>query len=586
MEYYVPEYLWVEAMKGSKVPLLFSILFLVIFTIPIFYLIYGSIVFEVGGIPTLTWETFVRVMTSPSTGYLLINTLIFAIGGATLATVLATLYAWIIVRTDVPGKRLLGLLPILPLTMPFLVKSFAWIYLFSPRIGLANIALSQWFGLGPVFNIYSMAGMIFAIGTGGLPLAYLTVEPAVKSLDPALEEASRIAGHGILKTLWKVTIPVLIPAILSAFLLLMIIGLENFDYPFMLGSTAGIDTLATEVYFAIFDMRQYGIASIISIVYLMLTITTVSIYIYVTRKTYKFVVVTGKAARESVHKLRRWKYLALAVCFFILFFAFLLPYATLVFMSFTTFFSAAGGVVRVSFTLENYVGQTGALNLPGFYGAITNSIVLGLTAGIIATVLAIFLSYAALKSKVRGARLVEFVSSIPLAFPGIVYGLALFWTFLLLPGVSHLIYGTIWPLVIALVFIRLPYCVRMISGSLIQIADELEESSRVSGASWGRTFVKIVLPLMRRGMTNSFVYTFINSLRELGAVVFLVTGQTVVLTTLLLNLYSQHAFALNTVAAASVFLSLFIMIALVLPTVLQYTLQYRQHRRKVKTPAP
>lgn len=532
---------------------------MVIFLVPIFYLVYGSMFFQIGG-ATLTLETFVNVMTSPKTGYLLINTLVFAAGGATLAVCLATTYAWIIVRTDVPGKRLLELLPILPLTMPFLVKAFAWIFLFSPHNGLVNLMLEQVFGVKSILNIYSMPGLIFAIGTGGLPLAYLTIEPAVKALNPALEEASRVAGNGILKTLRRITIPVLIPAILSAFLLLLIIGLGNFDYPFMLGNPAGIDTLATEVYFAIYEIQpaQYGVASIISIIYLVLALCTVSAYIYVTRKTFMFVVVTGKAARESVHSLRGWKYVALAVCFMILFFAFLLPYGTLVMMSLTSFLSAAGGHVQFSFTWDNYVA---ALKLPSFFLALRNSLALGLAAGAIGTGIASVLSYAALKSKVRGARFVEFISSIPLAFPGIVYGLALFWTFLLLPGVS-MMYGTIWPLVVALVFLYLPYCTRMVSASLIQIADELEESSRVSGAAWGRTFYKVVLPLMRRGLLNSFLYAFINSLRELGAVVLLVTAQSVVVTTLLLNLQSQHAFALNTVAAASVFLSIFIMIAL------------------------
>jgi iron(III) transport system permease protein len=249
-------------------------------------------------------------------------------------------------------------------------------------------------------------------------------------------------------------------------------------------------------------------------------------------------------------------------------------------MSVTPFYSAAGGVVQLTFTLDNF---TAALNLSGFWTALQNSIGLGLAAGLIGTLIASFLSYAALKSKVRGARFVDLISSIPLAFPGIVYGLALFWTFLLIPG-SGLIYGTIWPLVIALVFIRLPYCVRMISGSLIQIANELEESSRVAGASWGRTFYKIVLPLMRRGMVNSFVYTFINSLRELGAVVLLVTAQSVVVTTLLLNLYSQHALALHPIAAASVFLSIFIMIALALPTVVRHVSAFRRGRAEKLKP--
>jgi iron(III) transport system permease protein len=344
----------------------------------------------------------------------------------------------------------------------------------------------------------------------------------------------------------------------------------------MLGNPAHIDTLATEVYFSVYEIQppRYGTASIISVIYVIMTTLTVAAYLYVTRKTFKFVVVTGKAPRESVHNLRRWRKVALLVCLTILTLSYFLPYGTLVLMSFTNFFSAAGGSVQLTFTLKNYYD---VLNLPLIYTAIINSISLGLAAGILATLAAVFLSYSALKSKVRGARIIEFIASVPLAFPGIVYGLAFFWTFLLFPGLG-LIYGTIWPLIIALVFIRLPYCVRIISGSLIQIADELEEASRVSGASWVRTFYKVLLPLLRRGMINSFLYTFINALRELGAVVLLVTSQSIVLTALLLNLYTQHALALHTLAAAAVLLSTFIFIALALPNLIQYVSAFRKHR--------
>ena len=564
-------------MKGSQIPIILSFLFLIIFIIPIFYLVYGSAFFQLGG-PSLTWQTFRQIITSSQTGSLLVNTLVFAIGGGVFATVLATIYAWIIIRTDVPGKRVLELLPILPLTMPFLVKAFAWMYLFSPQTGIVNILFHQLTGIGTLFNIFTMPGLIFAIGTGGIPLAYLTIEPAVKSMNPALEEASRVSGNGVLKTLFRVTIPVLIPSILSAFLLLMIIGLTNFDYPYMLGRYAGIDTLATQVYYSISESQpaRYGDAAIYSVLFTIMSLVIVGIYIYVTRNAFKFVVVTGKAARETVHKLRGWKYVALGICFLIMFFSFLLPYGTLILMSLTPFLSAAGGIIQFSFTWSNYIN---ALALPLFYTSIVNSVVLGVVSALIGTVLAAFLSYAALKSKVKGARVVDVISSIPMAFPGIVYGLAMYWTFLLLPVVNFL-YGTIWPLIVALVFIRLPYSVRMVSGSLIQISDELEESSRVSGASWGRTFYKIVLPLMRRGMLNSFVYAFVNSLRELGAVVLLATGNSIVFMTLLLQLQSQHALAINLVAAASVFLSIFIMIALSIPSLIQYV----SSRRKARSP--
>ncbi|MEM2739111.1 MAG: ABC transporter permease subunit, partial [Candidatus Bathyarchaeia archaeon] len=263
----------------------------------------------------------VRILTSKRTVTLLSNTLTFAVGGATLATALATIYAWIVVRTDVPGKRVLQLLPILPLVMPFVVKAFSWSLLFSPDLGLVNVLSKQYFGFS-FFNIYSMEGLIFALGVGGIPLAYLAIKPAIEALNPALEEASRVCGNGILKTFLKVTIPILMPAILSAFMLLVIIGLENFDYPFMLGTKGGIkiETLATEIYFLIYGSipPRFGTAAIYSIIFLMITISTTLIYIYFTRKTHKFVVVTGKPGQKTLHMLGNWKYVALAICVIIM----------------------------------------------------------------------------------------------------------------------------------------------------------------------------------------------------------------------------------------------------------------------------
>ncbi len=138
----------------------------------------------------------------------------------------------------------------------------------------------------------------------------------------------------------------------------------------------------------------------------------------------------------------------------------------------------------------------------------SSAVFFSLIAGITATLVAAFLSYKNIKGAPKWRKATEYMSSLPLAFPGIVYGLALFWAFLFLPGVSQLLYGTRLPLILAMIFVRLPYCVRMISGNLIQISRELEETSRICGARWGQTMTKIVLPLLRRGLLNSFLYTF------------------------------------------------------------------------------
>jgi len=534
--------------RDINLPLLISLPFLIVLILPIFYLIFGSIFFSIGG-EIFTWETFIKYITSPKIHILLANTLIYGIGSAALGTILGMIYAWIIVRTDVPGKKILRHIPILGLTIPLLVKCFAWVALFSPKIGLVNLFFQQLFNTASLFNIYGLGGMIFANGVGGFSLAYLVIEPALNSLDPSLEEASRATGSGTIRTLFKVTVPILLPAVFSAFLLLMIMSIENFDYPFVLGYSVGVRTLATELYYLVLERSppNYGGAAIISTIFLIITVLIFSLYIWITRKAYRFVVVTGKAPRQTVNKLGKWKYVALAVCILILLFNFGLIFAATILLSLSSYISLPGGNITIKFTLNNFAE---AIQLPFFDTALINSITFALASAIIATLIASVIAYTTLKSRVGATRLLDYISNIPLAFPGIVYGLALFWTFLLIPG-GHIIYGTIWPLVICFTIIRLPQSIRIISGNLIEIGNELEEASHVCGASWVTTFRNITLPLLKWGLLNSFRYIFVNSLRELGSVIFLVTPESMVLMVLLLNYYANHALALNKIAAVA-----------------------------------
>jgi len=194
-----------------------------------------------------------------------------------------------------------------------------------------------------------------------------------------------------------------------------------------------------------------------------------------------------------------------------------------------------------------------AFQIPSLFQSLETSFLFGIIAATLATVVGALLAYSALKTKGRGGRFAEYISAIPLAFPGVVYGVALFWTFLLVPGLN-LIYGTIWPLVISLVFIRLPFSTRIVSGNLVQVSDELEEASQVAGAGFFRTFARVITPLIKNGLFNSLVYTFVDSLRELGGVIILATAQTTTFTVLLLHYYNTSTLfsSIDTVAAASV----------------------------------
>jgi len=517
--------------------------------IPVFALIVGISLF-----PTLGTTTYslVGYLTLPSTLSVLDSTLEFAIVAAAFTTIFATIYAWFIARTDVYGKRFLELLPVLGLSVPLLFKAFAWSYLLNPNAGIINVLFNHILGRGVLnFDIYSMAGLIFAQSFTNVPLAYLVILPAMKSMDTNLEEASRIAGRGILATFRDVTFPVVRPAVFSAFVLAIIGGVGTLEFPYLLGLPGHVHVLATEVLFWTQERvpPAYGTAAEVSVLYALVTLVAVTIYIWSTRRAFRFQVVSGRAGSRSVQKLGRMRYVALLICFGIVFFEFVLPFITLFLMSISNIYGSQLENLRFIFP-SAYVS---ALKIPGLFAALETSIEFAVIAGTVATIVGSLLSYASFKVKSRGARLAEYISALPLAFPGVVYGVALYWTFLLVPGL-HLIYGTVWPLAISLIFIRLPFSTRIVSGNMVQVSTDLEEASQVSGSGFVRTFTRILLPLTRAGLFNSFVYTFIDSLRELGGVILLVTAQSTTFTVLLLHFYNTSTLYsdINVVAAASV----------------------------------
>jgi iron(III) transport system permease protein len=454
------------------------------------------------------------------------------------------------------------------LSVPILFKAFSWTFMLNQNSGIINAVLKAFLGgSAPVLNINTMTGLIFVQSVTNVPIVFLITLAAMKSFDSSLEEASRISGRGILKTFRSVTLPIVRPAVFSAFMLAIIGGVGAFEFPFIIGTPGGVHTLSTEVYYYAQQRvpPSYGTAGYVSVLYAIVTIASVSVYIWSTRKSFKFQTVTGRSTTGRVQNLGSFRYVALLVCLAILFFEFILPFAGLVLMSTTTIFGSNIQSMRFNFPTF-YVG---ALQIPLLFNSLRTTLTFGLIAAALATILGALLSYSALKSKTRGARFADYISAIPLAFPGVVYGVALFWTFLLVPGIN-LIYGTIWPLVISLVFIRLPFSTRIISGNMVQISNELEDASQVSGAGFTRTFTRILMPLIKEGLFNSFVYTLIDSMRELGGVVILATAATPTFTTLLLQYYNERSSQIGSVAAASVMFTGIITLLLIAAAVVRH----------------
>lgn len=536
----------------------------IFFILPIFFLVRGSLSTSFQG-EALTLSFLIQAFTSRNLGSLLTNTLEYGLVSAAIAVGLATIYAWLMARTDTPGKKFLKLLPLFPLTIPQVVKAFAWIFLFSPQIGLANGALETVFGLKSApFDIFSMAGMIFANAAGGIPLAYLMLEASMLSIDPSLEDASRATGAGALRTLRKVVIPVLTPAIIAVFLLEALIGVESFDYPFVIGRNQ-IPTLATQVYNLINVSSNFGLAAADSDIYLIITIILIGFYLFYIRKSFRFVTVTGKATVQTLFNLGKWKWAGFAFCFGAMLVTFLLPLGTLVAVSLVPHYSVAPGYNTFGvLTLVNYVK---AFQVSLFWIATRNSFLLSIGTAIIATLIASVMAYVLVKSRSRFSGVFQYFSLLPLAFPGVVLSIGLIWTFLVVPGLNGL-YGTVFVVLIALVVVWLPYSIRFMSNSLVQVSDELDEAATVSGSSWIRKFTRVTFPLLRNGIRNSLVYIVSDSFRELGAVVLLTNSSSLTLTVLILEYYENTAGAFPIISALSIIMIVFIAICISVPRIL------------------
>lgn len=537
-------------------------------------LIIGISYFPVIGRLTLTLDYFA----SSSALRLMATSLELAIGGSLIGVMLAVVYCWFVARTDLPLKKMFELLPMLALALPLVIKGFAWNFLLNPRNGIMNELSRAFLGnYAPIFNINTPLGVTFVLGLGAVPLSYLIIMPAMKSIDTSFEESSRVAGHGAFSTLFSVTLRLLLPAIASAFLLALIGGLANFDYPYVLGQ-GRVHTFATQIYYWTneFPLPSYGNAGLIGVIFAFITSIGVGIYIWVTRKSYRFATITGKTSNRSYQKLGRWKGLVFIVCLGVVFFEFILPFLGIFLVS-TTNIAITGNILKFNWTPT--IAYRQAIGIAGFYSSLTQTIKMGVISALITTLLGTLVAFATLRTRSKTSRLMEYVTSVPLAVPPIVYSISIFWMFLIIPGVN-LIYGTIYPLVIALTFIRIPFSTRIISANLVQVSNELEEASQVSGARFSKTFARISMPLVRNGLVYSFIYVLVDSIRELGGVVILVTPGAYAFTALLLEFWTAASFRSNVLAAGSMILVLIVISFLVALEVMQYVLDRNKRRTR------
>ena len=445
------------------------------------------------------------------------NTFIFAALSSLLAVGIAAIVAFFVERTNAPFRRLVYFTVIVALGVPIVVEAIGWILLLGPNSSFVNSVLQSIFGKGaPQVDVYGWTWMVFIQSTIVFPAAFLLVAPAFRFADPALEQAAAVSGAGTLRTLRKVTLPLVRPSLLAAVLLSFIVGIESFEIPALIGTPAHINTLSTAIYFEVSNAVQpdFGSAAVYATLLMLCTIVGLYLYQRATKRAHRFVTVTGKGYRPDRIDLMKFRWPA-ACATLLVPLIILAPVFILLWASFLRYYSAPSFHQVRSFTLVNYHD---VLHSSTFLDAIKNTFMLGIGAAVLVMALGLVTAWSVLRRPSVLSRSVDQLGSLPLVVPGVVLSLAVLRVFINSPIP---IYDTSWIILIALVIHYLPWGLRFNHAGLITQHRELEEAADVSGASRLRVFVRILVPLMRPMLFAGGLFVFMATMRQLSLVIFL-----------------------------------------------------------------
>jgi iron(III) transport system permease protein len=482
-----------------------------------------------------TLGNYATAYSSLQTAKLFLNSVLFAAGTATFSLVVGTALAWMNERTNTPFKRLFFGLALVPLIIPGILFTISWIMLASPKIGIFNLLLQRWFDTDYVFfNVYTLWGMIWVDGLHYSPMAFLLMTAAFRSMDPALEESAAMSGAGLWQVVRRITLALSWPAIFATLLILFVRAIESFEVPALLGMPAGIFVFTSAIYEAIHKYpSQVGLASAYGVTLLAITSIGVWFQSRLSDSGQRYSTVTGKGFRPRRIDLGRWRYLTAAI--FIVYFLLIAaaPLFVLLWSSVQKYYSVPSAAALANLTLDPY---RFILNHPAFLRSVWNSLLLCIGSATIVMLVTSVICWMVVKTKIPGRWLLDNLASLPIVFPGLVLGLAIMVFYL---NVGAAIYGTIWILLIAYVTRFMPYGIRYNTASMVQIHRELEESAAMSGASWGSTFVRVVLPLLKPGLVAGWIYIAIVSLRELSSSILLYSPGTEVVSILIWELWEN-----------------------------------------------
>lgn len=503
----------------------------------------------------LSFAAFDYILTDPDFWDALRTTVVFAIGLVAVATPLGAALAFLFTRTDLPGRGWLEPLVLVPMFISSIVLAFGYAVAVGPT-GFLSLAVKSLIGFVP-WNIYSLAGMIVIGGLSHVPYVYLYLSSAMRNLPSDLEEAARTTGASVWRVAIDVTLPLVLPALVFSVALNVLLAFESFGLPLVLGDPSGLIVLTTYIYklTAILGTPSYHLMAAVCAVLLAITLPLVWIQRRLLARARRFAALGGKGARATPLPLGRLGGgIALAAILLWLFISVALPVGGITLRAFVRNWGE-GVNIWSQLTTANFAQL---FQVEALLRGIVNTALLGIVGGAIAVAAYLMIALANHRWQSRaGSGLLDYMVLLPRALPGLIIGLAFFWVFLFVPFLTP-IRPTLLSLLIAYIVVGLSYGLRLIQATLLQVAPELEESARTTGATIGQTWRGILVPIIRPGLVGAWVLIMVIFLREYATGVYLMSAGTEVIGSLIVSLLASGAIDL---IAALAFISVVLTLA-------------------------
>ncbi|MGQ9846999.1 MAG: ABC transporter permease [Bacteroidales bacterium] len=504
-----------------------------------------------------TIQNYVELLSQRNTYTILFNSLFVSLIGAAGATIIGVFVAWLIARTDIRSKKMWQTLLIIPYLIPPFIGSIAWVYLLGP-VGYINKIWMELSGsLQPLFVIYGKWGVVLVMVIYSYPIAYMINLGPLGQMNPALEEAARISGASMRRTILDILLPLMLPSIGGSFLLIFMSLIGNFGIPAVIGFPDRFYVMTTQIYLTILNYdnpNNLALSASFSMLLVLIAVFMMLLQRFLA-KGKSFAIISGKSVQAEITELGKWQIPAVT-------FLSLLTLITVIIPMFSILLTGLTKVAGLSLSLENLTIRNFIqvlFEIPKTTRAILNSFGLAVSSASLIVLVSLVISYMLVRLRIKGGQIIEALVLLPYAVPAVVVALALILTFLNpLPLINVSIYNTIWILLVAYLTRFLVFGVRSISAAFEQLHVSLEEAARISGANFLTAIKDIVIPLIKTNVFAGWFLAFIPALTELNLSILLFSVRNETIGVVVYGLHQEGKVLLTAALAFSV--TLFILI--------------------------